>query len=78
MLNDKVVSIDDLNFLHRFIHFTSGKWLEQTSQWHEMYCHDLEVMSLNPGRVELGMHASSTSVLSPTWTKLHLYREQPG
>ena len=22
-----------------------AKWLEQASQWHEMYCHDLEVMS---------------------------------
>ena len=28
--------------------------LEQTSQWHEMYCRDLEVMSSNPGLVELG------------------------
>ena len=27
-----------------------------------MYCHDLEVMSLNPGWVELGVR--STSVLS--------------
>ena len=31
-----------------------------------MYCHDLEVMSSNPGRVELGVY--STSVLSHTWT----------
>ena len=31
-----------------------AKWLEQASQWHEMYCHDLGVMSSNPGRVELG------------------------
>ena len=30
----------------------------------KMYCHDLEVMSSNPGRVELGMR--STSVLSRT------------
>ena len=44
-----------------------AKWLEQASQWHEMYCHDLEVTSSNPGRVELGVH--STSVLSRTWTK---------
>ena len=29
-----------------------------------MFCHDLEVMSLNPSRVELGVH--STSVLSRT------------
>ena len=27
-----------------------AKWLEQASQSHEMYCHDLEVMSSNPGR----------------------------
>ena len=43
------------------------KWLEQASQWHEVYCHDLEVMSSNPSRVELGVR--STSVLSRTWTK---------
>ena len=41
-----------------------AKWLEQASQCHEMYCHDLEVMSLNTGQVELGVH--STSVLSCT------------
>ena len=28
-------------------------WLEQASQWQEMYCHDLEVMSSNLGQVEL-------------------------
>ena len=27
--------------------------LEQASQWHEMYCHDVEVMISNPGQVEL-------------------------
>ena len=31
-----------------------AEWLEQASQRHEMYCHDLEVMSRNPIRVELG------------------------
>ena len=40
-----------------------AEWLEQVSQWHELYSHDLEVMS----RVELGV--CSTSVLSHTWTK---------
>ena len=40
------------------------KWLKQSSQRHEMHCHDLELMSLNPGRVELGVH--STSALSRT------------
>ena len=39
-------------------------WLEQVSQWHEMYCHNLEVMSLNPGRVELRVRG--TSVLTRT------------
>ena len=33
-------------------------WLEQ---WHEMFCHGLEVMSSNPDGVELGV--SSTAVL---------------
>ena len=42
-----------------------AKWLEQASL--EMYCHDLEVMSLNPGRVELGV--LSTSVPSRTLSK---------
>ena len=32
-----------------------------------MYCHDLEVVSLNPSWVELG--GCSTSVLSRTWTE---------
>ena len=44
-----------------------AKWLEQASKWYEMYCHDLEVMSSKPSRVELGVH--STSALSPTWSK---------
>ena len=33
-----------------------AEWLEQASQRHEMYCHDLEVMSSNPGR-ELGVRS---------------------
>ena len=44
-----------------------AKWLEQVSQWYEMCCHDLEVMSSNPGRVELEVR--STYVLSRTWSK---------
>ena len=43
-----------------------AKWLEQVSQWREMYCHDLEVMNSNPNRVEVGVR--SISVLSHTWT----------
>ena len=31
-----------------------AKWLAQMSQWNEMNCHDLEVMSSNSGRVGLG------------------------
>ena len=41
-----------------------AEWLEQVSQRHEMYCHDLEVMSSKPGRVELGV--CSTFVPSRT------------
>ena len=29
-----------------------------TSQWREMYCHDLEVMSSNPGRVKLWVRST--------------------
>ena len=42
-------------------------WLEQASQRHEMYYHNLEVMGLNSGQVEVGLH--STSILNCTWTK---------
>ena len=52
-----------------------AKWLEQASQWHEMYCHDLEVMSSNPGQVKLGVR--STSVLSRTWSKNIFLRKIP-
>ena len=34
-------------------------WLEEASQWYEMYCHDLEVMRSNTGRVELGVRSTS-------------------
>ena len=49
-----------------------AEWLPQASQWHEMYCHDLEVMSSNPSQVELGEHC--TSVLSRTWIKNNTIR----
>ena len=45
-----------------------AKWLEQASQWHEMYCHDLKAMSSNPGQVELEVFG--TTVLSRTWIKI--------
>ena len=32
-----------------------AKLLEQACQWHELYCYEMEVMSLNPSRVELGV-----------------------
>ena len=44
-----------------------AEWLEQASQWHEVYCHDLEVMSSNPCQVQLGVH--STSVPNRTLIK---------
>ena len=43
------------------------KWLEQASQWHEIYCHDLEVTTSNLSWVKLWV--GSTSVLSRAWTK---------
>ena len=36
-----------------------AEWLEQASQQHEMSCRDLEIMSLNPSQVELGVHSAS-------------------
>ena len=51
------------------MHFTEligrvpdGQWLGWTSQGHEMYCHDMEIMGLNHGRVEHGMRCTCTSV----------------
>ena len=35
------------------------EWLERTSQWHEIHCHDQKVMGLNPGRVNLGVRSTS-------------------
>ena len=46
-----------------------AEWLEQVSQWHEMYCHDLEVISSNPGRGRFELGVRSVSVLSRAWTK---------
>ena len=44
-----------------------AEWLKQTSLWHELYCHDLKVISLNLSQAERGVR--STSVLSCTWVK---------
>ena len=36
-----------------------AEWLGRESQGHEMYCHDLEVMGSNPGKVELWVWSTS-------------------
>ena len=54
-------------FLHAALLLNSTKGDKSPSQWHEVYCHDLAVVSSNPGRVELGVR--STFVPSRTWTK---------
>ena len=33
-----------------------AEWFERASQWPWIYCHELEVIGLNPGRVELGVY----------------------
>ena len=40
-----------------------AKWLKQASQWHEMYCHELGVMTLNPSWVELWVRSTSVQVI---------------
>ena len=45
---------------NRVMNSKMSKWFEQVSQQYEMYYHDLEVMILNPGRVKLGVHNTST------------------
>ena len=45
---------------------TMATYLWLISQWHEVYCHDLEVVSSNNSRVELRVR--STSVPSRIWT----------
>ena len=52
-----------------------AKWLEQASQWHEMYCHDLWVMNLNPIRIDFAV--LSTSVLNCTWNKNNICCRHP-
>ena len=43
-----------------------AEWLGRASQEHENYCHDLEVMDLNPGQVELRVCSTSIEcVLDP-------------
>ena len=40
-----------------------AEWLEQVSQWHKMYCRDLDVIDSNPSQVELGVRSSSVQIL---------------
>ena len=40
-----------------------AKWLEQASQWHEMYCYDLEVMTSNLSLGKFGVHLSNGFVI---------------
>ena len=40
-----------------------AEWSEQASQWHEMYCHDLEVMSSNGEFERLSNYFSSDDKL---------------
>ena len=35
------------------------EWLEQVPQRYVIHCHDLEVVSSNPGQVELGVRSTS-------------------
>ena len=40
-----------------------AQWLKRAAQGHEIYCHDLEVMGLNSGHVELWMRTTSVLVV---------------
>ena len=49
---------------HSYSHWNISKslmaeWLQQASQWHELYCHDLEVMS---SKVKLGVHSTFVQI----------------
>ena len=50
-----------------------AEWLEQASQRHEIYCHGLEVMSLNPGWVELGVLEPQICTFGSQVSVLHLF-----
>ena len=50
--------------IHIAAYWSLPRYALRQGRQHEMYCHDLEVMSSNPGRVELGV--LGTSVLSRT------------
>ena len=50
---DKYMNVED----------TDGQVVRAGVSVTEMYCHDLEVMSSNPSRVELGVHSTSVQVV---------------
>ena len=54
-----------------------AQWLGQAFQGHEMYCHDLEVMGLNPCWVEFEMVVFlSKSYLNQTYPTDHYPGDQ--
>ena len=52
------------------------KGLEQASQWHEMYCHDLEVVNSNPIQIQLGAHSTSALRLLEPKLYIHCFLEK--
>ena len=47
-----------------------AEWLEQVSQWHEMYCHDLEPeFEPQSGRTWGAQYAYFCLSCRPTWTQ---------
>ena len=49
-----------------------AKWLGQASQGHEMYCHDLEILGLNPDQVKLELYRDSVSVVFEQKLDIHI------
>ena len=55
----------------------NAEWLDQALQWHEMYCHDLEIMSLNPDQVELWVHTTSVQVVLEPKLQISMEHHDP-
>ena len=47
--------ISRYKFIFEYTKSLMVNWLGSACQGHEMCCHDLEVMGLNPSQVELGV-----------------------
>ena len=45
-----------LRCIHVHCLYLAPKWIGRTSYEHELHCHDLQVMGLNPDRVKRGVH----------------------